>query len=144
MAQDIQHPHSIVTLLQNLRDDTTTLLRQEVQLAKAELSDKAAHLGKNVAQLSIGGFVAYAGVIVLLLGIADLVSYFLIQAGLERDLSQWLARAIVGIVIALIGWAMFAKAKKTIAAENVTPEKTVQTLKQDKQWAQNKLQQSHT
>ena len=133
---------SIATLLRDLRDETTTLLRQEVELAKTEISDKASHMMSNAIQIAIGGFVAYAGAILLLFGLSDLVATVMIRAGLDADMAVWLARAITGAVVVLIGWLMLAKAKKALSAESLVPERTVESLKDNKQWAQNKLQHS--
>lgn len=129
-------------LLRDLRTETATLLQQEVALAKAEMSEKASELASNAAQIGVGAFVGYAGVIILLLGLADLVGTVLARAGVDSDMATWLSRASLGIVVALVGWMMVAKAKKAISAEGITPEKTVQSLQQNKEWAEDKLQQS--
>jgi uncharacterized membrane protein YgdD (TMEM256/DUF423 family) len=134
---------SIATLLRDLRDETTTLLRQEVELAKTEMSEKASHLMSNAIQIAIGGFVAYAGAIVLLFGLADLVGTILIRAGMEQDMATWLSRAIVGGLIILVGWLLLNKAKKALSSESLVPERTMESLRENKQWAQNKLQHSH-
>src|SRR3954468_14012301 len=106
MNQGPQSSHSIAGLLHTLRDETTTLLQQEVKLATAEITERAAEFGKNALQVAIGGFVLYAGAIVFLFSLGDLVSAGLIQAGLSVGTAAWLGRAIVGIVVALIGWLM--------------------------------------
>lgn len=139
MSSESPPSHSLVGLLQSLRDDTTTLLRQEVALAKAELKANAAHVGRHAAEIAVGGFVAYAGVIVLLIGLGQLVGIGLMRAGLDPDIAQWLAPTLVGLVIGLIGWMMLAKAKRALAQENLTPRQTIETLKTDKNWAQSKL-----
>ena len=118
MNSDTTQPNSIVGLLQTLRDETTTLLRQEVALAKAEVSENISKAGKHAATLATGGFVAYAGVIVLLIGIGHLLAAGLIRAGLDPEISQWLAPSIVGLAVALIGWGMVAKAKRAPAGEH--------------------------
>ena len=56
---------SIGELFSELSRETTALLRQEVQLAKAEMTQKASRVGKNVGFLVIGGVVAYTGVLAL-------------------------------------------------------------------------------
>lgn len=56
---------SIAELFSELSRKTTALLRQEVQLAKAEITQKASRVGKNVGFLVIGGVVAYTGVLAL-------------------------------------------------------------------------------
>ena len=55
MNSETSQPNSIVGLLQTLRDETTTLLRQEVALAKAEVSENISKTGKHAAALAAGG-----------------------------------------------------------------------------------------
>jgi hypothetical protein len=136
-------PNSIVSLLQSLRDETTTLLRQEVALAKAELKDNASKMSKHAVAVAVGGFVAYAGVIVLLIGLGHLLGVGLIKAGIDPDIAQWLAPTLIGLVVAIIGWTMLAKAKRALSAESLKPTKTIESLKTNTQWTQNKLQHSH-
>lgn len=140
MNHDTSPPNSLPTLLRELRDETTTLLRQEVALAKAELKENASQLGSHVTQVAIGGFVAYAGVIVLLIGLGLLISALLVRAGLDPDLAQWLAPTAVGIVVALIGWMMVSRAKRAMAHDDLAPKQTIQTMRENKDWAQGKLQ----
>ncbi len=139
MSSESPPAHSIIGLLQSLRDDTTTLLRQEVALAKAELKANASHVGRHAAEIAVGGFVAYAGVIVLLIGLGQLIGVGLIRAGLDPAIAQWLAPTLVGLVIGLIGWMMLAKAKRALAHDNLAPRQTIETLKTEKDWAQSKL-----
>lgn len=142
MNSDTTHLNTLPHLLRDLRDETTTLLRQEVALAKAELKENASRMGSHAAQIAIGGFVAYAGVIVLLIGLGLLISSLLVRAGLDRDLAQWLAPALVGLVVALIGWGMVAKAKKAMTTDDIAPRQTIETMRENKDWAQSKLQHS--
>lgn len=133
---------SIVGLLRELRTETSTLLQQEVELVKVEMTEKITELASNAVQVGIGAFVAYAGAIVLILGLADLVGTILIRMGVDSDMATWLSRAFIGIVVALIGWLMVVKAKKAIAAQSMAPEKTIQTLQDNKDWAEDKIQSS--
>src|SRR4051812_47780781 len=100
MSTETHQPNSIVTLLQTLRDETTTLLRQEVKLAKVELTEKLSHMGRNAAQLATGGLVAYAGAILLLFGLGDLVGFALIRMDVDPNMAQWISRLIVGLIVA--------------------------------------------
>jgi hypothetical protein len=143
----VTHPSSssstIGGLLQELRDETTTLLRQEVALAKAELTEKAKGLTGHAVQMLIGGAIAYAGLIVLLFGFADLIAVALSRAGASPDLAAWLGPALVGLVIALVGYFMLSRARKAMAADTLVPERTLDSLRQNKTWAQSKIRQSH-
>jgi len=143
MNQGSQSSRSIAGLLHTLRDETTTLLQQEVKLATAEVSERATEFGKNALRVAIGGFVLYAGAIVFLFSLGDLVSVGLIQAGLSESAASWLGRALVGGIVGLIGWLMVAKAKKALSPENLVPEGSIRSLKKEKQWAEDKLQHSH-
>ena len=136
------HSNSIPGLLRELRDDTTTLFRQEVALAKTELKENVSKLGGKLAQLAVGGFVAYAGLIVLLIGLGQLLGALLIRAGLDENLAVWLAPTVVGLLVALIGWMMVSKAKKAMAQADLAPTQTMESLRESKEWAQSKLHQS--
>jgi hypothetical protein len=143
MNVETEESHSLGALLRELRSDTMTLLRQEVALAKAELSEKGTHVAKSAVKIAVGGLVAYAGLIVFLFGLAALLGAGLIRAGLDADIANWLAPSIVGLVVIGIGWAMLAKAKKALSAGDLVPEKTLQSLRENKQWAQTKFKNSH-
>jgi xanthine/uracil permease len=130
----------ITALLRQLRDETTTLLRQEVALAKTEMSEKAATYGRNTAYLAVGGAVAYAGALLLLAALSILVSWlFATYVELDTWIAAMLGPAIVGAIVAAIGYALIQKAIATIRSESPMPEKTIETLKEDKQWVQSKV-----
>jgi Flp pilus assembly protein protease CpaA len=138
-----QNPSTIGTLLQDLRDETTTLFRQEVALAKAEMGRKASQFGAHAVKLATGGFIAYAGLIVLLFGLGDLLAVGLQTLGVSPAIAVWLAPTLIGALVALIGYLMLARAKKAMAAENLMPETTIQTLCENKHWAQTKIRNPH-
>jgi H+/gluconate symporter-like permease len=136
-------PTSIPGLLRDLRDEATTLVRQQVALAKVELKENVSRLGGHVAKIAVGGVVTFVGAIVLLIGVGQLLGVLLEAAGLSDNTAQWLGPVIVGLIVAVIGWALLAKAKKALAQESIAPRQTIETLKADQHWAQNKLQHSH-
>ena len=135
--------NSLAALLKDLREESMTLLRQEVELAKTELNEKTSRVGKGAVKLAIGGFIAYAGLIILLFGLGDLAAIGLVKAGLDADVAVWLGPVLIGLIVALIGWAMVSKAKKAFTANTLVPEETLQSLRENKQWAQTKIQHSH-
>jgi len=142
MEPRIQTPgtdHSLASLIRELRDESTTLLRQEVALAKTEMAEKAAMIGRNSIYLAIGGLVAYAGLIFILVSVMRLMWLGLLKAGLSDSVAQWLAPAIVGLIVAGIGYGLIQKAKSTLSRESIAPTKTIQSLKEDKQWTQEKF-----
>lgn len=134
-----ERERSLSDLIRDLRDETTTLLKQEVALAKTEISEKAAKLGRNIAYLAIGGMVAAVAFIFLLLAVSALTVAGLERAGLSENVAQWLGPLIIALVIGAVGYALIRKAIETLSKESLAPEKTIQTLKEDKRWTQEKL-----
>jgi hypothetical protein len=135
---------TIGSLLSDLRDESTTLLRQEIALAKAELNEKAARIGKSAMEIAAGGALAYAGLIVLLIGIALLVSRILVGFDVNPETAVWLGPTLVGMIVAIVGGVMLSKAKNAMSGDKLFPRETVESLKEDKRWVQSKLSQHHS
>ena len=131
---------TIGSLLKELVDETRQLFRQEVELAKTEASEKAAVAGRNAAFLAAGGMVAFAGAIVLLFGLGILASWALESAGLQDGLAAWLGPVLVGLIVAVIGYVLVNKGLKAFKDGSLKPEKTIESLREDKQWTQQRLQ----
>lgn len=113
---------SVGELLTTLTQDLVTLVRQEMMLAKTEMSQKVANVTKNLGVLAAGGALAYAGVLVL---VASLV-LALIHFGMEA----WLAALIVGAVVTGIGGFLVKTGIDAIRKEDLTPHKTIESLKE--------------
>ena len=131
--QAVREERSIGQLLKELRDETTTLLRQEVDLAKTEMSEKASRVGTNLGSLAVGGSVAFLGALALLAavvyGLTSLLNQFM-----SVGVAIWLAPLIVGVVLAAIGYSLVKKALATLRQESLTPTRTTQTLQENKEW----------
>lgn len=130
---------TIGSLLSELRDESSTLLRQEIALAKAELNEKASRVGKGALDIAAGGAIAYAGLIVLLIGVSMLITRALAGLGVSAENAMWLGPVIVGLVVVTIGAILLMKAKALMSADKLFPRQTVDSLKDDKRWAQDKL-----
>src|SRR5689334_6508799 len=94
---------SFIGLLKDFKTEVIVLIKQEVDLAKAEISEKISFFGKNAVNLLIGGFVAYAGAIVLLIGLGALIGFAFQKAGLSAPLADFLGWAIIGLIVAGVG-----------------------------------------
>ncbi|HWN42557.1 MAG TPA: phage holin family protein [Thermoanaerobaculia bacterium] len=129
---------SLGQILRDLRDETSQLLRQEVDLAKTEMSEKMSRLGTNLGSVATGGAVLFAGALVLLaaltLGLIALFSQFM-----DRDVAMWLAPLLVGGVLAFIGYGMVKKALQALKQEGIAPQRTTQSLKENKEWLTAKM-----
>lgn len=130
---------NIVDLLKRLRDDTTVLVREEVALAKVEVSEKASKLSRNVGYLAAGALVGYSGLVLMLMGLGFLLSQFFQEQGMRDGTAAFLGFLIVGAIIAIISAGLVMKAINALKAQSLKPEQTLETLQEDKQWAQNKI-----
>ncbi len=117
---------SLGELFSELSQETTTLIRQEVNLAKTEMSQKASRVGKDVGFMAAGGAVAYAGLLAILAGVIALL-------GLVIPL--WLSALLVGLVVAGLGYFLVRRGLDALKQEDLAPRQTIETLKEDKQWA---------
>ncbi len=114
-------------LLKQLSQETTTLVKQELELAKAEMAEKGKQAGTGV------GLFGGAGVMGLLAGIA--LTLTLIYA-LGTGMQDWLAALIVTVLWAAIAGVLALTGKKKVQeAGPPVPEQTVETVKEDVQWA---------
>jgi hypothetical protein len=112
---------SVGELLGNVSRDLSTLLRQELALAKAEVKQEAAKAGKGAGMLGGAGF---AGYMVLLFG--SLALWW----ALANVMDEGLSALIVAVLWAIAGAVLFAVGRKKIREVNPVPERTVETLKQ--------------
>ena len=117
---------SIGELFAELSQEAATLVRQEVQLAKTEMSQKASRVGKDVGFLAAGGAVAYAGLLAIIAGVIFL---------LALAIPLWLSALLVGIAVAAVGYVLVRKGLDALKQENPAPQETIETLKEDKEWA---------
>lgn len=123
------HAHlSLGGLFADLKQQLKTFFRDEMLLAKAELSEKASKLGKHATSVAIGGFVAYAGAIVFLGALAMIVAYAFEQAGLHPALARFVGLAIIGLLAAGAGIVMLLGGIKAIKQQSLRPERTMETL----------------
>lgn len=117
-------------LFGDLASDMSSLVRQEVALAKLEITQKAKYLGRNVGYLVVGGAVAYAGLLAVIAAIIML---------LDNYMPAWGAALLVGVVVGLIAWLMIGKAVAALQQADLTPHETVETLKEDATWVKQQI-----
>lgn len=119
------------SLFGDLASELATLIRQELALARAELTQKASEVGKNLGYLAIGGAVAYAGFLAimaaLIIGLAAL------------GLPWWLAPLLVGLVVAGIGYFLVQKGLDALKSSNLAPRQTIESIKESREWAKDQM-----
>jgi hypothetical protein len=137
--EKVHAEHSLVSLLRELRDESSMLIRQEVALAKAEISEKISRTTRDAVLLVIGGLLALGAFGLFLLALRELLFVGMVKAGMSPGVALWFSPFLLAIITGAIGWALIAKGKKELAKEGVTPQKTVESLREERQWLKRKL-----
>ena len=116
---------SLKDLFGDLTHSVTTLFRKEIELARAETSEKVSQVAFASSSIAAGAILALAALIVLLQA--------LVIALTELGLAPALASLIVGGVVAIIAFALLYKGMNDLKARNLAPTRTVESLQRDAQ-----------
>jgi len=131
MSSQELRDHSIGDLLKQLSEQTATLVRQELDLAKAEMQQKGKRAGVGIGMIGAGGVLALAAVGALT---ATLILV------LSEWMDAWLAALIVTLVYAAGAAVLGLQGKEKVGeATPPVPEQTIDTLKEDAQWAKTQV-----
>jgi hypothetical protein len=122
---------SLGQLFGDLSRQLGTLVRKEIELARAEMTTRATAVGRDAAMLGVGAAALYAA----FLGAMFAVILLLIDAGL----TPWVSALLVAVVVAIVGGALVARGRAAIARTDVAPQQTIETLKEDAQWAKERI-----
>jgi uncharacterized membrane protein len=132
---ELKQERSIGELFGQLSQDMTLLVRQEVQLARTEMTEKLSRLTTNLISVGAGGFVAYLG------GLALMAALILAIRDLANISLAWSA-LIVGGILAIVGYVMLQRGLKELKRVELAPRRSVenikddvQSIKDDVQWA---------
>jgi hypothetical protein len=114
-------------LFKQLSEETSTLIRQEMALARAELQEKGKTAGKGAGMFGGAGALA-------LLGAGALTAAIVLL--LDKVMAVWLAALIVAVVYGAIAAVLAMRGKEEIQrATPPVPEQTIETTKEDVEWA---------
>ena len=114
---------SISELMQRLSDQTSALARKEIELAKAEVTQKGKRLGIGAGAFGVAGVVG-------LFAFGALTAALIMLLGTAVD--DWLAAAIVAVVYAVVGGALALAGKRQVEAGSPpVPERAIESTKQD-------------
>lgn len=127
---DVYQDRSIQELFSDLAREAGALMRQEVQLASAEMTQKATNAAKKSGLAAAGGAVLYAGFICLIAAIV---------IGLGTLIPLWLSALLVGLAVVSIGYVMLQTGISGIKHIDPKPQVTIRTLQENKVWAKEQL-----
>ena len=127
---------SIGELLKQLSEQTTRLVHQELELAKAELTQKGKQAGMGAGLFGAAGAIG-------LLGAAALTTCFILA--LDAVMPAWLAALLVAVVYGIIAFVLVRQGQaKLKAAGPPVPEQTIETVKEDVAWAKTQMRSEKT
>ena len=112
-------------LFSELAQETGTLVRKEVELAKVEMTSKAKMAGRDAALVAGGGSIAMMGVMALL---AALI------LGLGTILPLWASALLVGAMVTATGGVLVVLGIRAFKSLDGAPRQTMETLEEDKRW----------
>ena len=114
---------SLGELFADLARESSTLIRQEVELAKVELSTKAARTGRDVGFLAVGGAVIYAGFLAILAAVVIVLA--------ANGVPWWLSALLVGLVVLGVGYYLVQQGLSRLRERDMAPHQTIDSLKED-------------
>ena len=112
-------------LFHNLAAESRLLVRQEVQLAKAELKQSASKMGRGAAFVGVGAMLASVATLALTAGLIALLATFM---------AVWIAALIVAAVFGIVGYAIVSKGVSIIKHTEMAPQETIETVREDVVW----------
>jgi len=122
---------SLGELFSELSRETAALVRQEVALAKTELSEKVSRLGRSAGLIGVGGVLGHAGVLTLIAAIVIILA----NAGLPL----WASALLVAVVLLVVSYVLTQQGLTGLKREPLKPAETIDTLKENAQWAKGQL-----
>ena len=120
---------SLGELFSDLSQQTAELIRQEMRLAKAELGEKVADVGRHAMMIGVGIAFALAAVVTL----AGAVALLLVQFGVVPWVAALLAAAAMGAVAFVLAQSGISALKQ----KSIAPVETMHSLKETTQWLKN-------
>jgi uncharacterized membrane protein YqjE len=121
--------HSVGELLKELSSETSTLVRKEMELARAELREPGTRAGAGAGLLGGAGVVA-------LLALGSLTATVI--ALLDKAMDTWLAALIVTVIWGVVAAVLALQGRNKLQEATPPAPQTVETVKEDVRWAKNR------
>ncbi len=125
---------SMAQLIRDLADEGSELLRQELALAKAEMQEKVDTFQSATITMATGGALIFAALLAFLWALNTGLTALFAQ-WMSIDVAIWLAPVVMAVVLAAIGFSMVKAGQSMMEDEDLTPERTRESLKRDRRWA---------
>lgn len=116
-------------LIADLQCDINSLIRKEIDLAKAEMGEKFGAVGRNAGYAAAGGALALFALFLLLLGIGALIARLLQAADLSPGTAYFISYMGLALILGGVGYALIQKAITAFSKISLSPEKTIAAAK---------------
>ena len=120
---------SLGELFSDLSQQTAGLIKQEMRLAKAELGEKLADVGKHA--MMIGASMAFA--LAAVIAVAAAIALLLVDIGVE----PWGAAIITALALGLAAYMLAHAGFSALRRKSIAPVETIHSLKETTQWLKN-------
>jgi hypothetical protein len=124
----VRQERSLGELFGEFSQDMTLLVRQEIRLARTEMSEKMQAITKRMTSVVAGGFVAYVGALALVAGIILVLTEVV-------GIPAWLSALLVGAAMVVGGYLALRAGLRELKNIDPAPRRTVETIKDDVRWA---------
>ena len=135
-GSDDLRDRSLGELLKQLSQETTQLVHQELELAKAELQQKGKQAGAGAGMFGGAGAIGLAA-------LGALTACFILA--LNAVMPAWLAALLVAVVYGIVAFVLVKQGQaKLKQATPPVPEQTIETVKEDVEWAKTQMRSDKT
>ena len=115
---------SIPDLLDNALQQASALVSNEIALARAEMSEKVAHVGRGAAMIAVGALLATPALVVILMAIASLL--------VDRGFAPWSANLLTGLVALALGALVIWAGASRFSTRELMPRATMDESRRDR------------
>ncbi|MBT9371476.1 phage holin family protein [Rhizobium sp. CSW-27] len=120
-------------LVTGLVGDISGLFRKEINLAKAEASEKMSRAMGGVETLVAGVIIAIGAVGVLLAALVNGLTAFLVARGMAEPNADAISAVVVGVIVTFVAWGLISRGLSTIRGNSLNLDRTANSLRRDAQ-----------
>lgn len=129
--QQVRQERSLGELFSELGNELSALVTQEMALLRSEMAENVRRAGKNAGFLIAGVALGYAGLLALIAAI--IIGLY------EAGLPGWVSALLVGVAVVGTAYLLIQRGLNDLKQQDLVPRKTIDSLKEDQQWAKQQL-----
>jgi hypothetical protein len=122
---------SLGDLFGDLSRSLSTLIHQEMELARTEVRGQVTRVSRDVVLIGLGGMILYGGFLALLAAAV----FGLVEMGV----TPWLAALVIAVVVGIVGAVLVAAGREGLRKTDLVPRKTIRSVQDDADWAKERL-----